>query len=322
VIVGSGATAVTLVPAMADRAARVTMLQRSPTYISSVPSQDRSAARLRRLLPERLAYPLVRWKSILLGVGIFQLSRRRPGLMKALLRRGAMAQLPAGFDVDTHLAPRYDPWDQRLCVAPDGDLFRALGSGRAEIVTDRIERVTATGVRLASGRELPADLLVLATGLNLLAIGAITLAVAGREVSVPDTLAYKGLMLAGVPNFALTVGYTNASWTLRADLAARYVIRLLQHLDRHGYQTATPLAPDGEGAGSGPSLLDLQAGYVRRGEALLPRQGSAAPWQLPQNYLRDVLLMRLGPVTDGVRFGHAGQTTQPDGSADAPLRVR
>ncbi len=310
VVIGSGATAVTLVPALAGQAAHVTMLQRSPTYISSVPGTDRVAEWLRRRLPGRLAYRAVRWKNVLYTTAVYQVSRRRPAAMKALLRRKAVQQLPEGFDVDTHLTPRYDPWDQRLCAAPDGDFFRALRSGSADIVTDRIVRFTREGILLASGRELAADLVVTATGLDLLTIGGMTLQVDGRTVDLSKTLAYKGMMLSGVPNFALTVGYTNASWTLKADLVGRYVCRLLQHMDARGYQTVVPVAPDGTDGALLAPLIGLTAGYVQRSADQLPRQGTATPWRLHQNYLRDVLLMRRGPVTDAVRFGHAGQPVE------------
>ncbi|HEX8488026.1 MAG TPA: NAD(P)/FAD-dependent oxidoreductase, partial [Propionibacteriaceae bacterium] len=243
VVIGSGATAVTLVPAMLDRAAHVTMLQRSPTYIAAVPVRDALAERLSGL-PPGLAYPLVRWKNVLAGMAVFQLSRRRPAVLKSFLRKKAMAQLPAGYEVDTHLAPAYHPWDQRLCAAPGGDFFRAIRSGGADIVTGQIERLTASGIRLSTGEEVPADLVVTATGLNLLAIGGIALTVDGREIDLPQTVTYKGMMLSGVPNFSLTIGYTNASWTLKADLVAHYVCRLLKYLDSHGYQTVTPVQPD------------------------------------------------------------------------------
>jgi monooxygenase len=223
VVVGSGATAVTLVPAMADKASHVTMLQRSPSYVASLPATDPLANVLRRRLPARVVYPLVRWKNVMISVAIFQLSRRRPSLMKAILRKGALKLLPDGYDVDTHFAPSYDPWDQRLCLVPDGDLFRSIRRGQASIVTDRIETFTEKGIRLESGGVLEADLVVTATGLNLLVIGGMTLVVDGREVDLAQTYSYKGMMLSGVPNFALTIGYTNASWTLKADLVAHYV---------------------------------------------------------------------------------------------------
>jgi cation diffusion facilitator CzcD-associated flavoprotein CzcO len=278
------------------------MVQRSPSYVTTVPTRDPVADWLRRLLPDRAAYPLVRWKNVLLTSGLYQLSRRRPELVKSQLRKWAAAQLPVGFDVDTHFAPDYNPWDQRLCLAPDGDLFTALRSGRASIATGQIERFTATGITLASGQEVPADIIVTATGLNLLALGGMTVEVDGDEVALPQTLAYKGMMLSGVPNFALTVGYTNASWTLKADLVARYVCRLLRYLETAGYRSVTPVAPDVGDRDQLPPLIDLQSGYVRRSIGALPRQGPAAPWRLYQNYVRDVRLMRRGPLDDGVRF--------------------
>ncbi|MGC4808845.1 flavin-containing monooxygenase [Micromonospora sp. DT233] len=304
VVIGSGATAVTLVPALAERAAHVTMLQRSPTYVFPLPSRDRLADALRARLPARVAYPVVRWKNVLFNTVTFQLSRRAPKLVKGVLRRVAKRRLPAGYDVDRHFSPRYDPWDQRLCVAPDGDLFAAVAAGRASVVTDRIDTFTATGVRVASGAELPADVVVTATGLNLLMLGGMTLTVDGAPVDLARTVAYKGMMLSGVPNFALTVGYTNASWTLKADLVAAYVCRLLRHLDATGDQVVTPLPPE---AGPLVPLIDLRSGYVLRSLDALPKQGSAAPWRLHQNYARDVLLMRHGRLTDaGVRFSRAG----------------
>ncbi len=299
VVIGSGATAVTLVPALAAAAGQVTMLQRSPSYVLSLPSTDPIADLLRRL-PARLAYPLVRWKNVLIAMLIFQLSRRAPGLMKALLRKGAAARLPAGYPVDTHFAPRYNPWDQRLCFVPDGDLFKAIKSGRAAMVTDSIESFTADGVRLASGVELPADVIVTATGLNLLPIGGLTLTVDGAAVDLASTVMYKGMMLSGVPNFALAIGYTNASWTLKCDLVCEYVTRLINHLDRTGYQVCTPVAPP---SGRLVPMLDLQSGYVRRSLDALPKQGARAPWRLYQNYPRDSYLLRHGPLTDaGIRF--------------------
>lgn len=306
VVIGSGATAVTLVPAMAEKAAHVTMLQRSPSYVAAVPGTDHIADRLRQWLPARAAYWLIRWKNVLFTMGVYQLSRRRPQAMKALLRKSATRQLPMGFDVDTHFSPTYQPWDQRMCFVPDGDLFRAVRAGRADIVTDRIQRLTPTGVELGSGGQLPADIIVTATGLNLLAIGGMNLTVDGRDIELSDTVAYKGMMLSGVPNFSLTVGYTNASWTLKADLVALYVCRLLRHMDAEGYQTVSPIAPDIDRRDELTPLIDLQSGYVLRSINALPKQGPAAPWRLHQNYLRDVRLMRRGPIIDGVRFGLAG----------------
>jgi monooxygenase len=308
VVIGSGATAVTLLPALAERAAHVTMVQRSPSYIVSLPSGDPLAKGLRRRLPSRLAYWLTRWKNVLFQLGFFQLCRRRPEMMKAYLRRKAVQQLPSDFDVDTHLAPRYNPWDQRLCIVPDGDLFRAIRNGTADIVTGEVETFTESGIALASGEQLEADIIVTATGLDMIAVGGLTLEVDGRSINLPDTLVYKGMMLSDVPNFALTIGYSNASWTLKADLVANYVCRLLDHMDRRGYQIVTPVRPEIDNPDELTPLVDLKSGYVQRNAASMPKQGPAAPWRLYQNYVRDVRLMRRGPLTDEVRFGHATDT--------------
>jgi monooxygenase len=299
-VIGSGATAVTLVPALARDAAHVTMVQRSPSYVLSLPSRDRVADALRARLPAGTAYPLIRWKNALLALFGFRLSRRMPRLVRSLLRRGVAARLPAGYDVATHFTPRYQPWDQRLCIAPEGDLFSAISEGRAALVTGSVASFTERGVRLASGEEVAADIVVTATGLNLLALGGLRLVVDGEPVELGDTVAYKGMMLSGVPNFALTVGYTNASWTLRADLVAEYVCRVLTHLDRHGHDVITPVPPS---PGPRTPLIDLRSGYVKRGAHAMPKQGRRAPWRLYQSYPRDVLLLRYGRVADkGVRL--------------------
>jgi cation diffusion facilitator CzcD-associated flavoprotein CzcO len=297
VVIGSGATAITLVPAMAERAAHVTMLQRSPTYIVSLPAEDPVARLARRVLPRRAAYTVVRWKNVAVSTAFYQLCRRAPRLAKRIIREGVVRRLPAGYDVDTHFAPRYDPWDQRLCLVPDGDLFRAISGGRASIVTDHIETFTETGIRLASGAELEADIVVTATGLNLLALGGMELAVDGRPVRLPETYAYKGMMLGGVPNMAFVVGYTNASWTLKADLTCAYVCRLLQHMDAHGHRQVVPVVPDPPPRPE--PFIDLQSGYVLRALDRFPRQGDRTPWRLHQNYLRDIALLRHRPVDDG-----------------------
>ena len=299
VVVGSGATAVTLVPAMAQSAGHVTMLQRSPSYVASLPATDPVADRLRRWLPQRVVYPLVRWKNVLVSLAVFQLSRRRPALVKSLLRKGAMRLLPEDYDVDTHFRPSYDPWDQRLCLVPDGDLFKAIRGGKASVVTDRIDTFTEKGIRLESGGELDADIVVTATGLNLLLAGGLEVYVDGREVDLAQTYSYKGMMLSGVPNFALTIGYTNASWTLKADLVAHYVCRLLNHMDVEGYDMVTPVVPEAAASWATVPLVDLRSGYVLRSLDKLPRQGPAAPWRLFQNYPRDVRLMRRGALDDG-----------------------
>ncbi|MEV0296269.1 NAD(P)/FAD-dependent oxidoreductase [Nocardia sp. NPDC050710] len=308
VVIGSGATAVTLVPAMAEAAARVTMLQRSPTYIMSVPTEDVVATRLRARLGARRAYTITRWKNVLISTMIYQLSKRRPGMIRNFIRKQTAAQLPAGYAVDVHFKPTYNPWDQRLCLVPDGDLFRAIRAGRAEVVTDRIDRFTAEGVRLTSGADLAADIVVTATGLQLLAFGGVELTVDGRAIALPDTMAYKGMMLSGVPNFAFTIGYTNASWTLKADLVGEFVCRLLRHMDANGYDHCTPW-PDPSIAAA--PLLDFQSGYVQRSIDRFPTAGSRRPWRLGMNYAHDVLALRHGRIEDGtIRF--ASRSTDPE----------
>lgn len=303
VVVGSGATAVTLVPALAELAAHVTMLQRSPSYILAVPARDGVGRALQRLLPRKAAYRLIRWKNILLAAALFQLARRRPRALGRWLVE--QAQRRSGIE-RRHLEPRYAPWDQRLCIVPDGDLFQALRSGRASVVTDDIAAFTADGLRLASGAELPADIVVTATGLQLQLFGGARLRVDGREVVPAQALSYKGVMLAGVPNFALAMGYTNASWTLRAELVARHVCRILNHLRDHG-QDVCVAVHEGE-AGETRPALDLQSGYIQRAAGILPRQGTRKPWRIHQNYLVDLFALRLAPLPDGaLRFARAGE---------------
>jgi monooxygenase len=300
VVIGSGATAVTLVPSMAETAAQVTMLQRSPTYIATLPAVDRLAQVLRRFLPERRVYSIVRWKNVARMMLSYQLSRRAPKLMRRLIRKGVEMQLPDGYDVDTHFEPRYDPWDERLCLVPGGDLFRALRSGKAEVVTDRIATFTEAGVKLESGRELEADIVITATGLNLLIVGGVQASIDGEPVEIADAVGYKGMMFGGIPNFAIALGYTNASWTLKCDLVGEYVCRLLAHMDVHGYRVATPRAPDP----SQPTeaFIDLKSGYVQRSLHELPKQGASHPWRLHQNYPKDIRLLKRGPVDDEMDF--------------------
>jgi monooxygenase len=299
VVIGSGATAVTLVPSLAPEAEHVTMVQRTPSYVLSLPGRDPLAEWLRTKLPATVAYPIVRWKNVLVSTLFYQFSRRRPAAARRMIRRLTQKQLP-GFDVDTHFNPPYDPWDQRLCLVPDGDLFRTLRRGDASIATGRIARFTAKGVELESGEHLDADVIVTATGLNLLPLGGMALSIEGKPVDVPGTVSYKGMMISGVPNLTMVIGYTNASWTLKADLVNRYVCRLLKHLDAEGYASATPVAPP---EGADQPFLDLASGYVQRSVASLPRQGRRTPWRLHQNYLRDVGLLRRGPLDDeGMTF--------------------
>jgi monooxygenase len=311
VVIGSGATAMTLVPAMArEGAAQVTMLQRSPTYVVSLPGEDGLANLLRRHLPDRVAYPIVRWKNVALQGVSYRLCRRWPELMKKLLRRGVVNRLPAGYDVDTHFTPDYNPWDQRMCLVPDADLFEAITAGKAEVVTDRIASFTESGIALESGQELEADIVVTATGLNLLFLGGMSVSVDGAELDVGHAFTYKGMMLSGVPNFGFTIGYTNASWTLKVDLAAEYFCRLINHMDAGGFQHCTPEVTD-------PSvteepLLDFTSGYVLRSLDQLPKQGSKEPWKLRQNYPLDLRNLRYGPVEDGaMRFSRAVPNERP-----------
>jgi cation diffusion facilitator CzcD-associated flavoprotein CzcO len=299
VVIGSGATAVTLVPAMARNAAHVTMLQRSPSYILTLPSQDPVLAGLRRLLPERLATKVGRGKNMVIQIAIYQFARRVPRTARKVLQGGVRRQLPPGYPVETHFRPAYNPWDQRLCLVPDGDLFAAISAGSVTMVTDTIDEFTETGIRLASGAELDADIVVAATGLSLLAAGGMALTVDGAPVSMAEAVTYKGMMLSGVPNFALAIGYTNASWTLKVDLVSEYVCRLLAEMDRTGRTVVTPLPPP---PGPREPLLNLQANYIKRGLDALPRQARTRPWRLNQNYAKDVLLFRHGPVTDAVEF--------------------
>jgi len=295
VVIGSGATAMTLVPAMAADAGHVTMLQRSPTYVISRPGRDVVANALRRVLPDKLAYGLARAKNVLLQVGNYEFSQKYPKAARAALRKGTVRQLPDGYPVDTHFKPDYDPWNQRLCLVPEGDLFRCLSDGSAEIVTDRIDTFTEKGIRLASGAELEADIVITATGLNLVALGGMELVVDGEPVAVPERMMYKAMMLSGVPNFAFVFGYTNASWTLKADLVCEYVCRFLRHLDKTGHAYGVPRR---DPSVAERPFTDFAANYVQRALADFPKQGDRHPWRLRMNYLRDVVTLRRGPVAD------------------------
>ncbi len=298
VVIGSGATAVTLVPEMARTAAHVTMLQRSPTYVVSRPAQDPFANKLRRNLPSRLAYHLIRWRNVLWGMYFFQLSRRKPARVKELILGGVKMALGPDYDIATHFTPRYNPWDQRLCLVPDGDLFEAIRDDRASVVTREIDTFTKDGIRLKDGSELEADIIVTATGLVLQVMGGMEVAVDGRKVDFAKTLNYKGMMYSDVPNLASAFGYTNASWTLKCDLTCEYVCRLINYMDRHGYRQGMPHNDD-------PSItempsLDFSSGYVQRSIAKMPKQGSKRPWRLYQNYALDIVSLRFGKVDDGV----------------------
>jgi len=295
VVIGSGATAITLIPALAS-AAHVTMLQRSPTYIASLPARSPLVGLLRRILPQRWSGDAIRWFNALFTQAFFQLSRRRPAFVKRMLRKGVEQQLPPGYDIETHFTPRYDPWDQRLCLDCDGELFKAIRAGTASVVTDHIDRFTETGLRLRSGAELEADIIVTATGLELLFLGGIEASVDGAAVQPASRMTYKGMMLEGMPNAAVAVGYTNASWTLKCELTCAYVCRLLNHMRTHGYRQCTPINRD-PSIVSEP-LLPLSSGYVQRSAHAFPRQGQRFPWQVYQSYLRDYRAMKLRSVED------------------------
>jgi monooxygenase len=309
-VVGSGATAVTLVPAMAATAAHVTMLQRSPSYIMSLPRKDAVAINLQRWFGPERGYALARRKNILLQAALYQFCRRFPRRARRMIRDLTAKQLPDGYPVDLHFKPRYDPWDQRLCFVPSGDLFRAIREGRASVVTDRIDHFTAHGVKLASGEELAADIVVTATGLRLQAFGDIAIDVDGEPVDISRRTAFRGMMLDGVPNLAFLIGYVNASWTLKVGLVCDHFCRLLQHMDEIGADTCVASLPY-PNMSSRP-LLDFKAGYVQRALDQLPRQGMHAPWELPMSFGRDARMLR-GPVTDrNLHFSRGRQYAQSD----------
>ena len=295
VVIGSGATAVTLVPELAKKAAHVTMLQRSPTYVVSAPETDKIANWLRAHLPGDLAYASTRWKNVALSMGIYAYCRRFPAHARKFLIGQVSHRTRGKVDVEKHFTPKYNPWDQRLCLVPDSDLFKTLRDGGASVVTDTIDTFTEHGIKLTSGEELPADLVVTATGLKLKFLGGMKLAVDGHDVLPKDTMAYKGIMFSGVPNLAIAIGYTNASWTLKCDLTSDYVCRLLNHMDAHGY---TQCCPRRDPTMAEEPLLDFTSGYVRRSIEHFPRAGTAAPWKLYQNYVLDRLTLRHAPLED------------------------
>jgi cation diffusion facilitator CzcD-associated flavoprotein CzcO len=326
VVIGSGATAVTLVPSLARQAAHVTMLQRSPSYIASLPAEDPVANLIRRLLPARLSGSIVRWFKALTTQAFYRVSQSRPELVKRMLRKMLQRQLPAGYDIETHFSPRYNPWDQRFCLVPDGDLFEAIKAGEASVVTDHVETFTDDGLLLQSGAKLDADIIVTATGLELLFLGGVEVSVDGEPLDLPSRLVYKGMMLEGVPNLAVAVGYTNASWTLKCDLTCDYVCRLLNRMRATGEASCTPVNEDASLTVS--PLLGLTSGYVLRSADRFPKQGSRAPWQVYQSYLRDYRTLKLGGLDDpamvfasrlSVRPDKAGPPPKSEGSAPASL---
>jgi cation diffusion facilitator CzcD-associated flavoprotein CzcO len=301
VIIGSGATAVTLVPSMAGRAGHVTMLQRSPSYVLSLPAADPIANLLTRVLGPDRAYPIIRRKNVRQQRAIFKLCKRYPKLMRRLLMADVRRRLPEGYDVDTHFGPRYDPWDQRLCMVPDGDLFKAISSGNASVVTDRIDRFTPTGILLESGMEVEADIVVTATGLNIQPMGGIELRVDERPVELSETTVYKSMMLSGVPNFAFSIGYTNISWTLKVDIVCEHFCRLLQHMDTTGQSTMVPVLEETDMERL--PLLDLSSGYLERRIGAFPHAGTRGPWTAAMAYEQDVARLRHGPIADpALRF--------------------
>lgn len=302
VVIGSGATAVTLIPAMAETAAHVTMLQRSPTYVVSRPAEDAAANWLRARLPAKLAYSLVRWRNVLFGMFFFNMARKRPAKVKDRLIGMVRDELGPDYDIDRHFTPKYNPWDQRLCLVPDSDLFGVLRSGKASVVTDTIDHFTPTGIALSSGETLEADVVVTATGLELQLLSDVAFSVDGAPVDLSKTFNYKGMMFSDVPNMASSFGYTNASWTLKADLTCAYVCRLLNTMKTRGLRQATPRVGDTMLVPA--PFLDFSSGYVTRAMEKFPKQGSKAPWRVHQNYARDLLALRYGSVDDGMEFSN------------------
>jgi monooxygenase len=297
VVIGSGATAVTLVPEMAKTAAHVTMLQRSPSYVISRPSVDKIALALDKLLPSRWAYAVTRWKNVLMGMYFYSVSKRKPAKVKEYLLGLIRKEMGSSYEVGKHFSPNYGPWDQRVCAVPDSDLFNQIKAGRATIVTDTIERMTGQGILLTSGQEIAADVIVTATGLKLSALGDVAISKDELPYVLSDSMAYKGLMLSDLPNAALAFGYINASWTLRADLTSEYVCRLLNHMDRYSYRVVYPKA---DPTVAPQAFMSLSSGYVQRSQEQLPKQGDRAPWKVKPSYWADLMLLRWSKLEDGV----------------------
>ena len=295
VVIGSGATAVTVVPAMSQDTASLVMLQRTPTYIASVPKEQPLAETLRKWLPASWVFRLIRWKQVLFQIYLYQLSRRNPQRLRKYLLGLVRKELGPDYDVDTHFTPDYNPWDQRLCGVPDGDLFTAIRENRAEVVTDHIDQFNKEGIHLKSGKQLDADIVVLATGLNLKFAGGVEYSVDGKVLDFAEHFIFRGMMFSGLPNMAFTVGYTNSSWTLKADLTGQYVSRLLNKMARHSYTAVTPRLT---GEVEEMPLLDFDAGYVLRSRESFPKQGNRLPWKNYQNYIRDFIGLRLGRQND------------------------
>jgi monooxygenase len=320
VVIGSGATAVTLVPEMAKAASHVTMLQRSPTYVVSRPGEDAMANTLRAKLPAKLAYSLIRWRNVLMGMFFFNLARKKPAETKKNLVGLVKKELGPDYDVATHFTPRYNPWDQRICLVPDSDLFQSIRDGRSSVVTDQIETFTPSGIKLKSGQDLLADVVVTATGLKLILLGGMQVSVDGELKDLSKSMSYKGMMYSDVPNLASCFGYTNASWTLKCDLTCEYVSRLLNYMDRKDYASMTPRLRDS----SVEELpwLDFSSGYVQRAKDVLPKQGNKKPWKLYQNYALDLVTLRFGKVNDGVmEFAKRPHARAAAPAVTAPERI-
>jgi monooxygenase len=316
VVIGSGATAVTLIPAMAEDTAHITMLQRSPTYVMPLPRKDPIANGLRKVLPEKMAYKITRRLNMGRQRFIYNLGQNHPKIAKRIIRHFNEAALPKGYDIDTHFNPTYKPWDQRLCAVPDNDLFKAISKGTASVVTDKIVRFTKTGILLESGRELPADIIITATGLKLLPLGGIQISVDGEVQDPHHAVVYKSFMVSGIPNFAFAFGYTNSSWTLKVDLVCEHLCRLIAYMDQHGFTTVTPVFDD-------PSIqtkpmLDFSAGYILRSVELFPQQGTSGPWTVEMNVPADRARLRKGPVDDAaLRFSATSRTEAAAGAVQA-----
>jgi cation diffusion facilitator CzcD-associated flavoprotein CzcO len=295
VVIGSGATAITLVPQLSKDTASMTMLQRSPTYIASVPARDAMAEWLRKWLPDSAVFRLTRWKRVLFQMYIYQLSRRKPKQLRHYLLKQVREELGPDYDVATHFTPNYNPWDQRLCAVPDGDMFAAIREGRADVVTDHIERFNAEGIHLQSGKQLDADIIIMATGLNLKFAGGVQYSIDGKTIDFTQHYVYRGMMFSDIPNLAFVVGYTNSSWTLKADLSSNYMCRLLNEMSRNSYKSVTPRVNDTIGE---EPLLDFEAGYVLRSREQFPKQGDRFPWKVYQNYIRDFFSLGYGSLKD------------------------
>jgi len=296
VVIGSGATAVTIIPSMANETSHITMLQRSPTYYMAAPDQDKLANLAKKIFPSKTAYFIVRWKNILMGRMLFILLKRYPQRYKDRLINLVREHLGEDYDVDTHFTPKYMPWDQRLCFVPNGDMFEAINSGKASVVTDTIEEFTPKGIKLSSGKDLEADMIITATGLNMQFLNGVDIKINNETLDLSEKLAYKGMMFSDVPNLAATFGYTTASWTLGADLTSEYVCKLLNHMDKNGYSHFSP--EPGKDVKSGGDYLDLNSGYIQRAAHKLPKQGSRSPWIMTQNYLKDLSQIRFGRITN------------------------